>query len=105
MCRGAARRALRPASSAARRREMTLRFRKGFTAAALLAVVLGMAPAVQAGSLPVAEMGEWEVLALDGGLFASRATSDPKDVGFVYGFDSGDRNKEMVVVSWSGSAD
>jgi hypothetical protein len=55
------------------------------------------------GGLPVATVGEWTALALEGGLFFARSAPTAGDVSFVYGYDAGGRN--LRVVASAGGSD
>jgi hypothetical protein len=80
-------------------------------AAAALLLILPLGAAANATTtgttpptLPVLALGEWRVLALDGGLFFARPGAGG-DIGFVYGTDGGNHKEPLQLISYAGGGD
>ena len=72
-------------------------------ACALAAGLLVLLAGPPAGAQPVATLGEWSVLALDGGLFFVRNDQDAGDVDFVYAYTTNNKGDLRAVSAEDGS--
>jgi hypothetical protein len=54
-------------------------------------------------ALPVVAVGEWRMLALQGGMFLARQAAGSGDTAFVYGSDGGDRKAALQLQAYAGT--